>query len=106
MPDRDLHIIGHKLKIAGTEEEAIGVYFINQDTQESTKVDATDIVTNNPSKLIAVIPRADGRNIQGGSHDAVRRQPVEGAAHGCIRQNTYRPVRRGFYQAIEGPSMK
>jgi hypothetical protein len=55
-PDRNLRITGYKLKIAGTQEEVNGVYFINQDTQESTKVDPTDIVTNNPSELIIVIP--------------------------------------------------
>ena len=54
-PDRNLRINGHKLKIAGTAE-ANGVYFINQDTQERTKVDASDMVTNNPSELIIVIP--------------------------------------------------
>jgi hypothetical protein len=54
-PNRNLRISGHKLKIAG-DNETNGVYFINQDTQESTKVDASDIVTNNPSELIVVIP--------------------------------------------------
>ncbi|MDR1197639.1 MAG: DUF4469 domain-containing protein [Prevotellaceae bacterium] len=54
-PDRNLRISGHKLKIAGNDE-ACGVYFINQSTHECTKVDASDIVTNNPSELIIVIP--------------------------------------------------
>lgn len=53
--NRNLKISGNKLKIAG-ENEANGIYFINQSTQERTKVDATDIVTNNPSELIIVIP--------------------------------------------------
>jgi hypothetical protein len=43
------------LKIA-SYNETNGVYFINQDTQEITKIDASDIVTNNPSELIVVIP--------------------------------------------------
>jgi hypothetical protein len=55
-PDRNLRISGHKIKIAGKQEEVNGVYFINQSTKESTKVDATDIVVNNPSELIVVIP--------------------------------------------------
>ena len=54
-PDRNLRIHGYKLKIAG-DNEANGVYFINQDTQEEIKVDPTDIVTNNPSELVVVIP--------------------------------------------------
>jgi hypothetical protein len=54
-PNRNLRIHGHKLKIAG-EKKTNGVYFINQDTKESTKVDDSDIVTNNPSELIVVIP--------------------------------------------------
>jgi len=32
------------------------VYFINQATGKSTKVDPTDIVTNNPSELVVVTP--------------------------------------------------
>jgi hypothetical protein len=54
-PDRNLRINGYKLKIAG-KAEANGIYFIDQSTQERTKVDASDVVTNNPSELIIVIP--------------------------------------------------
>jgi hypothetical protein len=54
-PNRNLKISGHKIKIAG-DNEANGVYFVNQNTQELTKVDDTDIVTNNPSEVIVVIP--------------------------------------------------
>ncbi|MDR1761160.1 MAG: DUF4469 domain-containing protein [Bacteroidales bacterium] len=54
-PSRNLKISGHKLKIAG-DNEVNGVYFVNQSTQARTKVDALDIVTNNPSELIIVIP--------------------------------------------------
>jgi hypothetical protein len=32
------------------------VYFVNQDTGERTPVDPTDMVTNNPSELVIVIP--------------------------------------------------
>ena len=53
--NRNLKISGSKLKIAG-DNPANGVYFVNQSTQTRTKVDATDIVTNNPSELIIVIP--------------------------------------------------
>jgi hypothetical protein len=54
-PNRNLRIAGSKIKIAGTDE-SVGVYFINQDTAERTKVDPSDIVINNPSELIIVIP--------------------------------------------------
>jgi hypothetical protein len=54
-PNRNLRISGHKFKIAG-DNAANGIFFINQDTQERTPVDASDIVTNNPSELIVVIP--------------------------------------------------
>jgi hypothetical protein len=54
-PNRNLRISGSKFKIVGGDE-ANGVCFINQDTQECTKVDATDIVINNPSELIIVTP--------------------------------------------------
>ncbi|MDR2205126.1 MAG: DUF4469 domain-containing protein [Flavobacteriaceae bacterium] len=54
-PNRNLRIAGSKLKIAG-ENTDCGIYFINQTTGERTKVDATEIVTNNPSELIIIIP--------------------------------------------------
>jgi hypothetical protein len=54
-PNRNLRISGSKIRIAG-DNAANGVYFVNSDTQERTKVDATDIVNNNPSELIIVIP--------------------------------------------------
>lgn len=54
-PGRNLKINGSKLKLAG-ENPAVGIYFINQATNESVKVDSSDIVTNNPSELLIVIP--------------------------------------------------
>jgi hypothetical protein len=54
-PNRPLKIDGHKIKIAG-DSAANGIYFVNQATAERTKVDGSDIVTNNPSELIVVIP--------------------------------------------------
>ncbi len=54
-PNRNLKISGSKIKIAG-DNEANGVYFVNQETNERIKVDVSDIVTNNPSELIVVIP--------------------------------------------------
>jgi hypothetical protein len=57
-PGRNLRIHGHKLKIDG-KNEANGVYFINQSTQERTKVDTSDLVTNKPSELIVVIPNLE-----------------------------------------------
>jgi hypothetical protein len=54
-PGRNLRIAGYKIKIAG-EHADNGVYFTNQATGERTKVDAPDIVTNNPSELMIVTP--------------------------------------------------
>jgi len=54
-PNRNLRIKGFKLKLAG-DNPAVGVYFINQATQERTKVEASEIVNNNPAELIIVIP--------------------------------------------------
>jgi hypothetical protein len=54
-PNRNLKISGAKLKIAG-DAEINGVYFIRKDNGERIKVDITDIVINNPSELIIVIP--------------------------------------------------
>jgi len=54
-PNRNLRISGGKIKIAGDNEQN-GVYFVNTQTNERVKVDATDIVNNNPSELLVVIP--------------------------------------------------
>jgi hypothetical protein len=54
-PNRNLRIQVSKLKIAG-ESENNGIFFVNQANQQRVKVDATDIVNNNPSELIIVIP--------------------------------------------------
>ena len=54
-PNRNLRVSGGKIKIAGDNEQN-GVYFVNTQTNERVKVDATDIVNNNPSELLVVIP--------------------------------------------------
>jgi hypothetical protein len=54
-PGRNLKIAGDKIKIAGNNATN-GIYFVNQATSERTKVNDPDIVTNNPSALIVVIP--------------------------------------------------
>jgi hypothetical protein len=54
-PNRNLRIAGQKIKIAG-DHAANGIYFVNQATGEHTRVDDSDVVTNNPSELIVVIP--------------------------------------------------
>jgi hypothetical protein len=52
-PNRPLKIAGNKIKLAG---DNAGVYFVNQTTFERIRVEGSDIVTNNPSELIVVIP--------------------------------------------------
>jgi hypothetical protein len=54
-PNRNLRIAGHKIKIVGNNA-ANGIRFVNQATSEQIKVDASDIVINNPTELIVVIP--------------------------------------------------
>jgi hypothetical protein len=53
-PNRNLKIAGYKLKIVG-ENADNGVYFTDEQGVQ-TKVDSSDIVTNNPSELIIVTP--------------------------------------------------
>jgi len=55
-PNRNLKIRGSKIKLAG-DSPNVGVFFINQTTGASTRVDSADVVTNNPSELIIVIPQ-------------------------------------------------
>ena len=54
-PERNLRIQGDKLKISGDGLQN-GVWFINQESGESTKVEASDMVLNNPAELLVVIP--------------------------------------------------
>lgn len=54
-PERNLKINGQKLKLVGNRDE-VGVYFINQDSQERYKVETLDIVINTPAELVIVIP--------------------------------------------------
>ena len=53
--NRNLRIAGSKLKIAG-DKAGNGIYFVNQSTQARVKVDVSDIVYNNPSELVILIP--------------------------------------------------
>ncbi|MDR1601012.1 MAG: DUF4469 domain-containing protein [Tannerella sp.] len=57
-PGRNLRISGDKLKIAGSDP-AVGIRFRNLKTDAVTVVDPTDLVVNNPSELIVVIPDLD-----------------------------------------------
>ena len=54
-PGFNLKISGSKIKLVG-DNPSVGVYFRNTDTDASTKVDKSNIVVNNPSELIVVIP--------------------------------------------------
>ncbi len=54
-PGRNLKIAGSKIKVVG-EAEVNGIYFVNTATNARTQVEASDIVTNNPSELIVIIP--------------------------------------------------
>ncbi|MDR1218031.1 MAG: DUF4469 domain-containing protein [Treponema sp.] len=54
-PGRDAKLSGSKLKIAGDKPE-IGLYFVPAGGGAEAKVDPSDIVVNNPSEVIAVIP--------------------------------------------------
>jgi len=52
-PGRNLKIRGRRIRVAGDHADA-GIYFVNSDTDESMKVELTDLVVNNPSELIVV----------------------------------------------------
>ena len=54
-PERNLRITGSKIKVAG-DNLAVGVYFVDIATQARIAVDTSDMVTNNPSELIIIIP--------------------------------------------------
>ncbi|MDR1220225.1 MAG: DUF4469 domain-containing protein [Treponema sp.] len=54
-PGRDVKLSGAKLKIAGDKLD-VGLYFVPAGSGAEVKVDPSDIVVNNPSEVIAVIP--------------------------------------------------
>ncbi|WP_042720979.1 DNA-binding domain-containing protein [Flavobacterium sp. B17] len=54
-PGRNLKIAGSKIKVAGNDP-FIGVFFVNTTSNVRTMVEESDMVTNNPSELIVVIP--------------------------------------------------
>ena len=54
-PERILKINGQKLKIMGNSPE-VGVFFIQIETEERYKVEPSDMVVNNPSELMVMIP--------------------------------------------------
>lgn len=62
-PNRNLKIKGSKLKLVGDSAE-VGVYFINQATSQSIKVSSDDVVINNPSELLIVIPELESGTYQ------------------------------------------
>ena len=54
-PGRNLKIAGNKIKVAG-DNAANGIYFVNTATEARTQVETNDVVINNPSELIVMIP--------------------------------------------------
>jgi hypothetical protein len=64
-PNRNLRISGSKIKIAGDSPDN-GVFFVNVDTQERTMVDISDVVNNNPSEVLIVIPPLEAGSYQVG----------------------------------------
>ncbi|GEN78094.1 DNA-binding domain-containing protein [Chryseobacterium hagamense] len=54
-PGKNLKIRGNKIKVMG-ENQANGIFFVETSTRMRLPVEASDIVTNNPSEVILVIP--------------------------------------------------
>ncbi|WP_394265152.1 DNA-binding domain-containing protein [Bergeyella zoohelcum] len=52
---KNAKIKGTYIKIAG-EHTDNGIYFTNVDTQEKTKVEASDIIINEPSRVLILVP--------------------------------------------------
>jgi hypothetical protein len=54
-PAKGLRIYGFKIKVAGDHPDN-GVYFINQTSNERTKVPNDEFITNNPSEVVVGVP--------------------------------------------------
>jgi len=84
-PNRNLRILGSKLKVAG-ENADNGVYFAPQDGGERVKVDVSDIVNNNPSEVLVVTPALPAGEYRveiitqwGGNSKALLKEPRKAA---------------------------
>ena len=56
-PGRNLRIYGQRLRIAGDDPAAVGVWFVAVgETPERIRLDDRDLVDNDPSKLTLVVP--------------------------------------------------
>jgi len=55
-PGKDVRIIGQRIKVNG-DNQACGLYFSPaKNPEKAVKIDASELVVNNPSEIIAVIP--------------------------------------------------
>lgn len=54
-PGKNLRVKGSKIKVSGNDP-SVGVFFIDTASQSRIPVETSDIVMNNPSELIVVIP--------------------------------------------------
>ncbi|MCD9855161.1 DUF4469 domain-containing protein [Epilithonimonas sp. JDS] len=54
-PGKNLKILGSKIKVWG-DSRSNGVFLVDNTTQDRIQVDESDMVNNNPSELIIVIP--------------------------------------------------
>ena len=57
-PNGNLRIKGGRLKITG-EDPQVGVYFKRENEEQTVRIESNDIVVNNPSELIVVIPQLE-----------------------------------------------
>ena len=56
-PGKSIRIIGQRIKIDGADPSC-GIYFVPaKDTEQPVKVDFSDVAVNNPSQIIALVPR-------------------------------------------------
>jgi hypothetical protein len=60
-PGKNLRIKGSKIKIAGTHA-SVGLFFVETSTGMRLPVDPSDMVLNNPSELIVMIPALPAGN--------------------------------------------
>lgn len=76
-PGKNIKITGNRLKVIGPDPSC-GLYFIPEKTTEATiKLDTSELVVNNPSEIIAVIPALK----KGRWHLKLVTQYCQGAKH-------------------------
>lgn len=56
--NKNIKLVGNKIKVAG-DDESVGIYFVNTETDTRTKVPMLDIIDNGPKNITLLVPNLE-----------------------------------------------